>query len=97
MTTMTIDTTMFESLHKQEAWKYTNVSAIAKIDFASTGSEVSASVCALQKNAQIKMLTPLALFTAEYYRVEEFCSKIGHTTLTRGHAVEMSQTQNLAF
>ena len=42
MTTMTIDTTMFESLHKQEAWKYTNVSAIAKIDFASTGSEVSA-------------------------------------------------------
>ena len=42
MTTMTFDTTMFETLHKQEAWKYTNVSAIAKVEFGSGGSNVSA-------------------------------------------------------
>jgi Fe-S cluster assembly protein SufD len=42
MTTMTVDTTMFETLHKQEAWKYTNVSSIAKIDFANVGGKVSA-------------------------------------------------------
>ena len=34
MTTMTFDNTLFESLHRTEAWKYTNVSAISKIDFA---------------------------------------------------------------
>ena len=34
MTTMTFDTTTFEKLHKTEAWMYTNVSALAKIDFA---------------------------------------------------------------
>jgi Fe-S cluster assembly protein SufD len=38
MTTMTFDFTMFESLHRTEAWKYTNVSALAKIDFAHTPS-----------------------------------------------------------
>ena len=42
MTTMTFDTTMFETLHKQEAWKYTNVSAIAKVDFANGGGKISA-------------------------------------------------------
>lgn len=42
MTTMTIDTAMFETLHKQEAWKYTNVSAIAKVDFANGGGKISA-------------------------------------------------------
>lgn len=46
MTTMTLDTTMFESLHKQEAWKYTNVSAIAKVDFAAADEAVSAKTIA---------------------------------------------------
>ena len=34
MTTMTFDNKCFEKLHKTEAWMYTNVSALAKIDFA---------------------------------------------------------------
>ena len=34
MTTMTFDNTVFETLHRTEAWKYTNVSALSKIDFA---------------------------------------------------------------
>ncbi len=34
MTTMTLNNTHFEKLHKSEAWMYTNVSALAKIDFA---------------------------------------------------------------
>ena len=31
---MTFDNRCFEKLHKTEAWMYTNVSALAKIDFA---------------------------------------------------------------
>ena len=38
MTTMTVDTSCFETIHKSEAWMYTNVSALATIDF-SDGSE----------------------------------------------------------
>lgn len=30
----TVDNSIFKTLHKNEAWKYTNVSALAKIDFA---------------------------------------------------------------
>ena len=33
MTTMTFDNTLFETLHRTEAWKYTNVSELSKIDF----------------------------------------------------------------
>jgi Fe-S cluster assembly protein SufD len=32
----TIDNSVFETMHKKEAWMYTNVSALAKIDFADT-------------------------------------------------------------
>ncbi len=34
MTTMTFDNKCFKKLHKTEAWMYTNVSALANIDFA---------------------------------------------------------------
>ncbi|MBI69047.1 MAG: Fe-S cluster assembly protein SufD [Phycisphaerae bacterium] len=34
MTTMTFNNTCFEKLHKSEAWMYTNVSALAKTEFA---------------------------------------------------------------
>ena len=37
MMTTTIDNSVFENLHKNEAWMYTNVSALSKIDFEDCG------------------------------------------------------------
>ena len=37
MTTMNLDTTCFKTLHKTEDWMYTNVSALANIDFSFDG------------------------------------------------------------
>ena len=34
MTTMTFDNKCFKKLHKTESWMYTNVSTLAKTDFA---------------------------------------------------------------
>ena len=44
MTTMTFDNTCFETLHKTEAWMYTNVSALAKTDFALSTTFVEESI-----------------------------------------------------
>ena len=41
MTTMTFDNTLFETLHRTEDWKYTNVSALSKVDFVD-GTQVDA-------------------------------------------------------
>ena len=41
MTTMTFDNTLFETLHRSEDWKYTNVSALSKVDFGD-GTQVDA-------------------------------------------------------
>ena len=39
--TMTLDNTVFETFHRTEDWKYTNVSALSKVDFGD-GTEVDA-------------------------------------------------------
>jgi len=44
MTTMIFDNTCFEKLHKTEAWMYTNVSALAKTDFALSTTFVEESI-----------------------------------------------------
>ena len=44
MTTMTFDNTCFETLHKTEAWMYTNVSALAKTGFALSTTFVEESI-----------------------------------------------------
>ena len=39
--TMTLDNTVFETFHRTEDWKYTNVSALSKVDFG-VGTQVDA-------------------------------------------------------
>lgn len=46
MTSVTFDPTMFNSLHKKEAWKYTNLSNISAVNFACEGSSVSTEILA---------------------------------------------------
>jgi len=44
MTTMTFDQAIFDKLHKSEAWMYTNVSPLAKVDFAMAATYVDDSI-----------------------------------------------------
>ena len=70
MITTAIDNSVFEKLHKTEAWMFTNVSALSKIDFACP-SEVDVSVVATH---DIAPENPFVVFVNGVF--QESCSRI---------------------
>ena len=85
MMTMSIDNSVFEKLHKSEAWMYTNVSALSKVDF-STSTEVDPSEI---EKYDIARDNPFVVFVNGVYQES-------HSRLAEGISVNSDKVGDIA-
>ena len=85
MMTMSIDNSVFEKLHKSEAWMYTNVSALSKVDF-STSTEVDPSEI---EKYDIARDNPFVVFVNGVYQES-------HSRLVEGISVNSDKVGDIA-